>query len=251
MTSKSKSKQEEALQFLDDLDSISGPPPQQSYEASTENTGAMQSKPTAGGDAEALAFIDEITRKSTELNTRPHSERPLSRSGTPTLRKSTERFRVGGAPTSSSSLAPSRSDSKANTPPPPHPPTDNPGSSGQAGSSWGWGSVWSSASAAIQQAKQVVDEQVKYLPKNEQARKWSEGVIEYAKTAQLEKLGADFKRVGLSTLSDILNVVAPPISEHEVIQIWLSHDMIGHDGIESLVYRAMARVSSTTKSSSG
>lgn len=54
---------------------------------------------------------------------------------------------------------------------------------------WGWGSVWNSASAAIQQAKTVVDEQVKNLPKNEQAKKWGEGVMEYAKNAQLEKLG--------------------------------------------------------------
>jgi hypothetical protein len=54
--------------------------------------------------------------------------------------------------------------------------------------------------------------------------------------------GQDFKRVGLSTLTDILNVVAPPIAEHEVIQVWLSHDMKGYDGIESLVYRALARV---------
>jgi len=102
--------------------------------------------------------------------------------------------------------------------------------------------VWTSASAAIQQAKTVVDEQVKNLPKNEQAKKWSEGMIEYAKNAQLEKLGADFKRVGLSTLTDILNVVAPPISEHEVIQVWLSHDMRGYDGVETLVYRALARI---------
>lgn len=55
--------------------------------------------------------------------------------------------------------------------------------------------------------------------------------------------GQDFKRVGLSTLTDLLNVVAPPISEHEVIQVWLSHDMQGYEGIESLVYRALSRVS--------
>lgn len=55
-------------------------------------------------------------------------------------------------------------------------------------------------------------------------------------------LGQDFKRVGLSTLTDILNVVAPPISEHEVIQVWLSHDMKGYDGVEALVYRSLAKV---------
>ena len=55
--------------------------------------------------------------------------------------------------------------------------------------------------------------------------------------------GQDFKRVGLNTLTDILNVVAPPIAEHEVIQVWLSHDMRGYEGVENLVYRALARVS--------
>lgn len=48
--------------------------------------------------------------------------------------------------------------------------------------------------------------------------------------------------MGLSTLTDILNAVAPPISEHEIIQVWLSHDMTGYDGVESLVYRSLARV---------
>ena len=56
-------------------------------------------------------------------------------------------------------------------------------------------------------------------------------------------LGQDFKRVGLSTLTDILNVVAPPIAEHEVIQIWLSHDMQGYEGVETVVYRSMTKVS--------
>jgi len=48
--------------------------------------------------------------------------------------------------------------------------------------------------------------------------------------------------VSLSTLTDILNVVAPPIAEHEVIKVWLSHDMQGYDGVEDLVYRALARI---------
>jgi len=87
-----------------------------------------------------------------------------------------------------------------------------------------------------------VDEQVKHLPQNEQLQKWREGAIEYAKTTQLDKLGKDFKRVGLSTLTDILNVVAPPISEHEVIQVWLSHDMQGYEGVETVVYRSMSKV---------
>ncbi|KAJ7785963.1 maintenance of telomere capping protein 1 [Mycena metata] len=239
-----KSKQEEALAFLDDLDAFTpdAPPPTDGAPAAAPAAGA------AGGEAEVLAFIDEITQKSAEPTPRSsHLDRPASRTGTPTVRKSTERVRLGGgAPTASLLRTSSSSSLRKDAQTAPETTTASAsassGGGGGGGGGWGWGTVWSSASAAIQQAKSAVDEQVKYLPKNEQARKWGEGMIEYAKTAQLDKLGQDFKRVGLSTLTDILNVVAPPISEHEVIQVWLSHDMRGYEGIESLVYRALARI---------
>ncbi len=242
MSAKGKSKQEEALQLLDDLESFTplGKP---------ADDGAPPSNPNEG-EAEVLAFLDEITQKSAEptrSTTSHHLERPASRSATPTLRKSTERVRLGGSALAGSTTPPALKPAAI---------ADNPDTvTGQGG--WGWGSVWSSASAAIQQAKTAVDEQVKHLPNNDVARKWGEGVYEYAKTAQLDKLGMyslhhpkttltsvgqDFKRVGLTTLTDILNVVAPPIAEHEVIQVWLSHDMHGYDGVETLVYRSLARV---------
>ncbi|KAJ7655140.1 maintenance of telomere capping protein 1 [Mycena polygramma] len=218
MSAKSKSKQEEALAFLDDLDSFTPDAP-----VATDTAAPAQGGGGGGeGEAEVLAFIDEITQKSAEPTPRSsHLERPASRSGTPTVRKSTERVRLGGGTTSLRNTASSSSlkkDAGATQP-------AAAAAEANAGGSWGWGNVWSSASSVIQQAKSAVDEQ---------ARKWGEGMIEYAKTAQLDKLGQDFKRVGLSTLTDILNVVAPPISEHEVIQVWLS--------IESLVYRALARI---------
>ncbi|KAH9487122.1 Maintenance of telomere capping protein 1 [Psilocybe cubensis] len=242
-----KSKQEEALKFLDDLDSFAPPPEVASADNGSQPAAGAPGSGNEGEAAEVLAFLDEITQKSTEPTRATTAH--ISRSGTPTLRKSTERVRLGGG----SSLLPSASSSTsslnrtassdAQRAREKSESTTSVQSQAQASSGgWGWGSVWSSASAAIQQAKTVVDEQVKHLPKNEQARKWGEGVIEYAKTAQLDKLGQDFKRVGLSTLTDILNVVAPPISEHEVIQVWLSHDMQGYEGIEPLAYRALARI---------
>ncbi|KAJ4476713.1 maintenance of telomere capping protein 1 [Lentinula aciculospora] len=235
-SSKSKTKQEEALQLLDDLDSFT---PIESVAPSGSATA-----PAPESETEVLAFLDEITQKSSEP-TRPttaYLERPASRTGVSTLRKSTERVKLGG---SSLSAGASTSPSRSGTPPTAYRTSSEPASESTispAAGSWGWGSVWTTASAALQQARTVVDEQVKNLPNNEQAKKWSEGVKEYAKTHQLDKLGQDFKRVGLSTLTDILNVVAPPISEHEVIQIWLSHDMNGYDGVENLVFRAMTRV---------
>ncbi|KAF8624845.1 hypothetical protein AX15_005726 [Amanita polypyramis BW_CC] len=245
---KSKSKHDEALQFLNALDSFTPPsnPP--------DNQGVSAPE---GEAADVLAFLDEITQKSSEP-THPRSSTPASlahldrpsRTGTPVLKKSTERVRLGGGSASSSTASlpktnpgSSSSDSRANPDLAAKHNSSTEAGNGNGGSGgWGWGSVWSTASAAIKQAKSVVDEQVKALPNNEHARKWGEGVMEYARNAQLDKLSEDFKRVGLSTLTDILNVVAPPISEHEVIRVWLSHDMQGYDGVESLTYRSLSRI---------
>lgn len=191
MAGKPKSKQEEALQFLDDLDNMAPPPPA---------AGATQgTQPPPEGEAEVYAFIEEITQKSSEppRTTVSHLERPLSRAGTPTLRKSTERVRVGAPtpllPSSSGSASPivrsESSSSRVSISPPSREVRQEAAPVTSASGSWGWGSVWSSATSVIQQAKTVVDEQVKNLPKNEQARKWGEGVMEYAKAAQLDKLG--------------------------------------------------------------
>jgi len=244
-TMTSKSKQEEALRFLDDLDSLSPPPASVARGLTTPGAEAAHD----GEAADVLALIDEITQKSAEPTraTTAHLDRPLSRSGTPTVKKGVERVRVGtpGTYSPSTPSLPTKAEASTTVATSPKTTLENTQEQGSVTASssngWGWGSVWSTAAAALQQAKSAVDEQVKNLP-NEQARKWSEGVIEYAKTAQLDKLGKDFKRVGLSTLNDILNVVAPPISEHEVIHVWLSHDMRGYDGIETLVYRALARI---------
>ncbi|KAK4333359.1 hypothetical protein RTBOTA2_002077 [Rhodotorula toruloides] len=142
----------------------------------------------------------------------------------------------------------------------------------QQGGGWGWSSMWSQASNVVQQASHLAqqartaaEEQVKTatsggaggvaggiagiggglmkaLGENEQAKKWSEGVISYAKGAHLDQLGKDLKSTTLKSLTDLLNAVAPPIAEHEVIQVSLSHDMVGYDGVETLVYRGLAKI---------
>lgn len=175
MANKSKSKHDEALQFLDDLDSLPPAPPSKSDGTAGKGEGGNE-----GEAAEVLAFLDEITQKSSEptRTTTSHLERPTSRSTTPNVRKSTERVKVTASSGSSSPLP-----AKSAT------PTQEENKSAAAAGGWGWGSVWTNASTVLQQAKSVVDEQVKHLPKNEQARKWGEGMLEYAKAADLDKLG--------------------------------------------------------------
>ena len=56
--------------------------------------------------------------------------------------------------------------------------------------------------------------------------------------------GKDLKTGTLRSLTELLNAVAPPIAEHEVIQVSLSHDMVGYEGVETLVYRGLTKVRS-------
>ena len=186
------SKQQEALKFLDDLDSLNAPSPSSKPAVSTTSSGAQPAN-----EAEALAFLDEITQKSSEP-TRTTVSASQPRTVTPrassriSLRKGADGVSRSASPApvahaaSASATASASGSSSGETKEPP----STSGASKDDGGSWGWNSVWSSASAAVKQARSVVDEQVKNLPKNEQAKKWSEGMMEYVKNTQLDKLGA-------------------------------------------------------------
>jgi hypothetical protein len=185
----SKSKQQEAQDLLNDLDSLPAPPPVNRKSGSSPAPGGV-----AGAEgAEALAFLDEITQKSSE---------PTKASPAP-IPKPTERIRLSVGNSQRRSVDSSRATTPLSRVPPSSTPPPNVSatqpavdSAAPAAGAWGWGSVWNSASAALQQAKSVVEEQAKNLPpmptaaaaRTEQARKWSEGMIEYVKTTQLDKI---------------------------------------------------------------
>jgi hypothetical protein len=203
------SKAQEAQQFLDDLDAFA--PPKASGGGGNKSSSAAPPTTKPGEAAEALAFLDEITQKSAEPTPRTSGllERPSSRAGTPSLRKSTERVRMGAPgsllPSASGSPAPSPSrltGPSASTPAPAlTPSTSTSGTQDQSGpqsaqpAGWGWGGLWNTASAAIQQARTVVDEGVKNVQANEQAKKWGGGVIQYANKAQEYAKTANWQEV--------------------------------------------------------
>lgn len=51
-----------------------------------------------------------------------------------------------------------------------------------------------------------------------------------------------------SALTDLLNTVAPPISEHETLELWLTHPLVGYAGVEGVVYRGWTRILEQTES---
>lgn len=187
------SKSKEALALLDDLDNFTAPPTSQpkaggkaKVKAKTSSVSSSSGvQPPAVNDkdaADALAFLDEITQKSAE-----------PRKTLQALPTTTTRVTLGGSRPGTPSQAGS-SIRKSAEAPRTSPKAPDAASAAPAGS-WGWGSVWNTASAALAQAREKVEEQAKNLPaipqipQTEQARKWGEGVVSYAKQAQLDKLG--------------------------------------------------------------
>jgi hypothetical protein len=43
-----------------------------------------------------------------------------------------------------------------------------------------------------------------------------------------------------------LDNVAPPITEHEVVEIWISHDIAGYVGLEPLVFQSFSKMMEQT-----
>ncbi|KAF7731944.1 Gamma-tubulin complex component 4 [Apophysomyces ossiformis] len=115
------------------------------------------------------------------------------------------------------------------------------GSNSGVGGWMSWGnSLWSQASAAVKttteqitsdSATRMLEDRVKHL----------QGLVN---KEHIEKLGNELRNL----TATILETVAPPISEHELVEVWLSHDMKGYGGMEALVYRAFARVMEHTES---
>ncbi|KAK8843403.1 hypothetical protein IAR55_007060 [Kwoniella newhampshirensis] len=282
-----KTKAEEALDFLSNLDNLDAPPPpaasgsapsegptnptvaataatttegtpRGSTDSSRKSLSASRELPAPVGAAappqddeaaSALAFLEaQINQKRAPLSkplstTTPRSSTPQQQPATP-------------APTSAE---PVNVPSVAETSPTP------------AASGWGVSSFWSTATSALQSAQRVADEQyqkvktegvsgvtgqleqlgVKGVPGVDlnKLRKGAEerlgGIV---KGVDLEKLRHDLLHTTQSTLTSILDTVAPPISAHETLELWLTHPMVGYAGVEGVIYRAWTRILEQTES---
>jgi len=156
MSSKSMSKQEEALQFLDDLDSLSPKAPdinvsqqwdlQQPIQARQPKSLLSRRNYTKEQGANPYHYIKRGSAALQSWYTHPE--------------KSTERVKVGTstqlpASAASSTKGPSPSTSSTNLLSFEKQEGETSAQGYKPSSGWGWGSVWSSASAALQQAKSL------------------------------------------------------------------------------------------------
>lgn len=180
--------------------------------------------PADSSAIQALAELDDLAKTDTPaITAKPRLGGAAANISRPSSR-ATERVSLSSLKAKSAAEAQAASASASANPSPitPSPLRQPEPTSLPSSSSWGWGSVWNSASAAIQQAKTAVDEGVKNLPnvpvnipKNipnmsnmpsisnlpnmpnipqtaaaaEQARQWREGLMGYVKNSNLEKIG--------------------------------------------------------------
>ena len=285
-----KTKAEEALDFLSNLDNLdnqptASPPPSTNTpgtsvptaepRASTDSSRPKSTKPTTD-----LSGSAELNRTSTPAEETPQDEEAAKALAFLEAQINTKRAPLSAPkPTTPRPTTPSTSTTAA-VPPPQNETTTPPPTSG-----WGVSSFWSSATSAIQSAQKMADEQYQKV-RNEgvvaggleqlvgkgvdldKIRKGAEerfgGIV---KGVDLEKLrvsttprplllfetdvnwtGQDLLNTTSSTFTSILNTVAPPISAHETLELWLSHPMVGYSGVEGVVYRAWTRILEQTES---
>jgi len=289
-----KTKAEEALDFLSNLDNLDETPPAAASpkestkptsstprpstdssrpktvtpgtadpRKSSEQASTQKSDPAEDEEAaKALAFLEaQINTKRQPLSV------PQSRSATPKVSaavKEQEKKVEIEEPAASTSTA-------------------------QGGGGWG-SSWWSSASSALQSAQKIADEQyqkvktegvggvtgqlehlnVKGVDLAKLRKEAEERLGGIVKNVDLEKLreftipscwvrlrfcmlgadnlGQDLYNNTSSALNNIINTVAPPISAHETLELWLSHPMTGYAGVEGVVYRAWLAILDQTES---
>lgn len=173
------SAQSEVDAIFKDLDSLPNPP----VTGAPTSRGAPKSSDSQA--IQALAELDDLAKTATDSPSKSRLTAIGSGISRPSSR-ATERVSLSSLKAKSAAAAEAATPTRSTTPPAPAAPTAS-----TSASAWGWGSVWTSASAAIQQAKTVVDEQVKNLPnvpQAEQTRQWREGLVGYVKNAQLDKI---------------------------------------------------------------
>ncbi|KAL9055031.1 MAG: hypothetical protein Q9162_003796 [Coniocarpon cinnabarinum] len=225
-------------QELDDLFAQIGTGDGDSSPAPNEASGAQ--KPPASADADDEVFADiksQLTVPSRTSTPQAPSSAASTKKYTPTSshsgRSSEEKPPARSSAELQSSAAPAAGSQRTSD-------DSTKASKSNAGGGGGWwgglSGLSSFATSAVKQAQGAVEQ----LQKNEDAQKW----MEQAKDnyGLLRGLGADLGSKALPTFTNILHTLAPPISQHERLQIHITHDIVGYPTLDPLIYQSFARV---------
>lgn len=137
----------------------------------------------------------------------------------------------------------------------------------KASSGGGWGGWFSgitaSATAAATAAAKQAEQYAKEIQKNEEAQKWTEQLRGRVGNIDLKTLGmftsisdllivsmlinyklGDLRSRAMPTFTNIINTIAPPISQHERLQIHITHDLVGYPSLDPTIHAVFSRVMS-------
>ncbi|KAF1816015.1 hypothetical protein P152DRAFT_504830 [Eremomyces bilateralis CBS 781.70] len=108
---------------------------------------------------------------------------------------------------------------------------------GEQGGGW-WGGLFATATAAVKTAEAAVRE----VQRSEDAQRWVGQVR--GNVGVLRGLGGELTSRALPTFTNILHTLAPPISQHERLQIHITHDLVGYPALDPMIYQVFSRVMS-------
>ncbi|KAL6706999.1 hypothetical protein ACN47E_004949 [Coniothyrium glycines] len=250
---------EEQLAELEIEAEAPAPPPK-------KGKGARAPRQKPDEDVDALKQLEEL--EALDKFQPREAPRPLSRSNTPKLSSSSTtastRRTAGGVTPSSTGSARTSEDNKpaaprrsgestrsfhqsfaptAEEPPASQPALDAQEPPKQSGGGWwggGWGGLVSTATAAAETARKQAEAAYQELQKNQEAQRWAEQVR--GNVGALRGIGGELGKRAVPTFTNILNTLAPPISQHERLQIHITHDLIGYPSLDPLIYSTFAGV---------
>ncbi|KAF1954998.1 hypothetical protein CC80DRAFT_493370 [Byssothecium circinans] len=216
-------------------------------------------RPSSKKDLDALKQLEEL--EALEKFQRPEAPKPSSRPNTPKLSSASTTSsnpRRAGVVTPSSSGSARTSEDKAQAPrksgesarsfhqsfaPTQEEPVKPAPEPKQAGGSW-WGGLLSTATATADAARKRAEAAYAEIQKNEEAQRWAEQVRGNLNVEALRGIGGELQKRAMPTFSNILHTLAPPISQHERLQIHITHDLIGYPSLDPIIYQTFSQVMS-------
>lgn len=109
----------------------------------------------------------------------------------------------------------------------------------QSGGGW-WGGLLSTATATATAARKQAEAAYAEIQKNQEAQRWAEQVR--GNVGALKGIGGELGKRALPTFTNILHTLAPPISQHERLQIHITHDLINYPSLDPIIYETFANV---------
>ncbi|CAI6337860.1 unnamed protein product [Periconia digitata] len=216
------------------------PPPPKSSKTTAKAPRPASTKPDRN-DLDALKELEELEALE--------KFKPASRPDTPRLSSSATRHAPIATPSSS---APSTRTSEEKAPPaaPAAVPSQHDvlpepkqPAAPAAGGSW-WGGILSTATATADAARKRAEAAYAEIQKNEEAQRWAEQVRGNLNVETLRGIGGELQKRALPTFSNILETIAPPISQHERLQIHITHDLVGYPSLDPIIYQTFSQVMS-------